>query len=65
VNMYGRGVRLERQPWPTGVLRHYADIGRLRGLGYEPTLSLTQSLLDTLGYYESVGEAPSELSTHA
>jgi GDP-4-dehydro-6-deoxy-D-mannose reductase len=64
VNMYGggRSVRLERQPWrQPGVARHYADIGRLRGLGYEPSLSLAQSLVDTLGYYEAVGLAPSGL----
>jgi nucleoside-diphosphate-sugar epimerase len=64
VNMYGGGsVRLEHQPWrPPGVARHYADIGRLRGLGYEPTLSLAQSLVDTLRYYEAVGLAPSGLA---
>jgi GDP-4-dehydro-6-deoxy-D-mannose reductase len=64
VKMYGGGgsVRLERQPRrPAGVARHYADIGRLRGLGYKPTLSLAQSLVDTLGYYESIGLAPSGL----
>jgi nucleoside-diphosphate-sugar epimerase len=38
--------------------RHYADIGRLRALGYAPRYSLRDSLLATLGPYLALAREP-------
>ena len=39
---------------PPGVQRHFADVSRLRGLGFVPTFSLTASLLDLFRYYQGL-----------
>jgi nucleoside-diphosphate-sugar epimerase len=38
---------------PAGVQRHFADVSRLRGLGFVPTYSLTESLQDLFRYYQA------------
>jgi len=39
---------------PAGVSRHFADISRLRGLGFRPAHSLSQSLQDLFAYHRSL-----------
>ena len=39
---------------PAGVPRHFADVSRLKQLGFVPTYSLTESLEDLVRYYQGL-----------
>lgn len=45
-------VAKEGDPRPLDVPRSYADIGRMRALGFRPAIDLADSLLDMIRYYE-------------
>ena len=54
-------VRLVRLPGrPADIPRHFADIARLRALGFEPKYSLDASLRDLVAYYAGPVRAAAE-----
>lgn len=54
-------VRLVRlPPRPMDIPRHFADITRLRALGYEPRYALSDSLRDVVDYYAGPVRAAAE-----
>jgi GDP-4-dehydro-6-deoxy-D-mannose reductase len=58
LNLSGLAGRVSLQRLPprrVDVDRVYADINRLKGLGYEPRFRLDESLADVLSYYRECG----------
>jgi nucleoside-diphosphate-sugar epimerase len=58
----GRVSVERRQGRPVDILRHFADVGRLAALGYQPKHSLRESLADVLDYYRELNR-DSDLAT--
>jgi len=62
----GSRVRLTLNPLRrSAVSRHFADISRLRALGFSPEISLLASARAVWNYYESVWEDPNRLPDRA